>query len=105
MVVLAANDLVHSFFFVEIDIFNYFQTFFFLLRSLKITNLNTQNVPPSFDEFSYMMSKYKFDIVALSETWLENNKTQLKYVQIDGYKSEFKNRESKCGGGLGLYIK
>ena len=52
-----------------------------------------------------MMSKYKFDIVALSETWLENNKTQLKYVQIDGYKSEFKNRESKSGGGLGLYIK
>ena len=40
-----------------------------------------------------MMNKYKFDIVALSETRLKN-KTQLEYVQIDGYKSEFKNRES-----------
>ena len=52
-----------------------------------------------------MMNKYKFDIVALSETWLKNSKTQLEYVQIDGYKSEFKNRESKSGGGVGFYIK
>ena len=52
-----------------------------------------------------MMNKYKFDIVALSETWLKNNKTQLEYVQIDGYKSEFKNRDSKSGGGVGFHIK
>ena len=52
-----------------------------------------------------MMNKYKFDIVALSEIWLKNNKTQLEYVQIDGYKSEFKNREPKSGGGVGFYIK
>ena len=47
----------------------------------------------------------KFDIVALSEIWLKNNKTQLEYVQIDGYKAEFKNRESKSGGGIGFNIK
>ena len=51
------------------------------------------------------MNKYKFDIAVLSETWLKNNKTQLEYVQIDGYKSEFKNRESKYGGGVGFDIK
>ena len=51
------------------------------------------------------MNKSKFDIVALSETWLKNNKTQVEYVQIDGYKSEFKNRESISGGGVGFYIK
>ena len=42
-----------------------------------------------------MMNKYKFGIV---ETWLKSNKTQLdfvQYLQVDGYKSEFKNRESK----------
>ena len=50
------------------------------------------------------MNKYKFDIVALSKTWLKNNKTQLEYVQIDGYKSQFKNRESKSGGAVGFYI-
>ena len=42
---------------------------------------------------------------SISETWLKNNKTQFEYVQIDSYKSEFKNRESKSGGGVGLYIK
>ena len=51
------------------------------------------------------MSKCKFDIVALSETWLKNNKTQLEHVQIDGYKSEFKIRESKSGSGVGFSIK
>ena len=70
-----------------------------------VVHLNTKSLPLSFDEFSHMMNKYKFDIVALSETWLKNNKTQLEYVQIDGYKSEFKNRESKSGGGVGFYIK
>ena len=51
------------------------------------------------------MNKCKFDIVALSETWLKNNKSQLEYVQIDGYTSGFKNRESKSGVGIGFYIK
>ena len=70
-----------------------------------VAHLNTESLPSSYDEFSYKMNKYEFDIVALSETWLKNNKTQLEYVQIDGYKSEFKNRESKSGGGVGFYIK
>ena len=70
-----------------------------------MAHLNTHSLPSLFDEFSYMMNKYKVDIVALSETWLKNNKTQLEYVQIDGYKSEFKNRESISGGGVGFYIK
>ena len=39
--------------------------------------LNTQSLPSSFDEFSYMLNKYKFDIVALSETRVKNDKTQL----------------------------
>ena len=68
-------------------------------------HLNTQSLPSSFDKFSYMMNKYIFDIVALSETWLKNNKSQLEYVQIGGYTSEFKNRESKSGVGVGFCIK
>ena len=51
------------------------------------------------------MNQCKFDMVALSEIWLKNNKTQLEYVQIDGYKAEFKNGESKSGGGIGFNIK
>ena len=51
------------------------------------------------------MNNYKFDIVALSEIWLKNNKTQLEYAQIDAYKSQFKNRDSKSGGRVCFYIK
>ena len=36
---------------------------------------NTQSLLYSFDEFSLMMNRYQFDIVAVSETWLKDNKT------------------------------
>ena len=51
------------------------------------------------------MNRYQFDIVAVSKTWLKDNKTQLKYVQINGYSSVWKDRESKTGDGVGYYIK
>ena len=52
-----------------------------------------------------MRNRYQFDIVDVSETWLTDNKRQLEYVQINGYSSVWKNRESKTGGGVGFYIK
>ena len=42
-----------------------------------VAHVNTQSLPSSFDEFSLMMNRYQFDIVAVSETWLKDNKTQL----------------------------
>ena len=68
---------------------------------MSVAHLNTS----SFDEFSYMMHKYNFDFVVLSGTWLKNDQTQLQYVQIDDYKSELRNRESKCGVRVCFYIK
>ena len=70
-----------------------------------VAHMNTQCLLSYFDEFSLMMNRYHFDIVAVSETWLKDNKTQLKYVQINGYSSAWKNRESKTGVGVGFYIK
>ena len=67
-----------------------------------IAHINTQ-LPCSFDKFSHMMNRYQFDIVAVSETWLKDNKTQLEYVQINGYSSVWKNRESKTGRCVGFY--
>ena len=65
-------------------------------------SFKTQNLPSSFDEFSYMMNKYKFDIVALSETWVKNNKTQLYRSVVINLNSKI---ESKSGGGVDFYIK
>ena len=50
------------------------------------------------------MNRCQFDTIAVSEAWLKDNKTQLEYVQINGYSSVWKNRESKTGG-VGYYIK
>ena len=41
-----------------------------------------------------MMNRYQFDIVAVSQAWLKDNKTQLEYVQINGYSSVWEIRES-----------
>ena len=38
------------------------------------------------------------------ETWLQDNKQQLEYVEITGYTPIFKHRGSR-GGGVGIYAK
>ena len=53
---------------------------------------------------SSLMNRCQFDTIAVSKTWLKDNKTQLEYVQNNGYSSVWKNRESKTGG-VGYYIK
>ena len=68
-------------------------------------HINTQSLPSSFDEFALMVNRYQFDIVAVSENWLKDNKMQLEYVQINGYSSVWKNRESENGRSVGIYIK
>ena len=72
---------------------------------LSIGHLNTQSMLSSFDEFSVLLESHKFDVFALSETWLKDDSQRLKYVTIPGYQFTFKNREVKRGGGVGLYIK
>ena len=67
-------------------------------RHISIAHLNTQ----SLDTFHLMSENHKFDIVALSETWLKDNKHQYEYVQIAGYNTVFRNRENKKGGGAGF---
>jgi len=70
-----------------------------------IAHINTQSLLSSFDEFTVMLNIYKFDIITLSETWLQSNQQQLDYVKIPGYNQLFKNRDNKRGGGVGLYAK
>ena len=62
-----------------------------------------QSLSSSSHEFSLMMNWYQFDIAVVSEIWLKDNKTQLEYVQINGYFSVWKNRESKTGRCVGFY--
>ena len=74
-------------------------------NQISIAHLNTQSITSSFAEFETMLTRYKFDIITLSETWLKDNALLLQHVNIPGYKVEFVNRPNKRGGGVGLYIK
>jgi exonuclease III len=50
------------------------------------------------------MKQYPFDVICMSETWLKDNPLLLQHVNIPGYSSEFRNRDSIKGGGVGAYI-
>ena len=41
----------------------------------------------------------------MSETWLKNHKELLEYVSLPGYATEFRHREIRKGGGVGVYIR
>jgi len=69
-----------------------------------IVHINTQSLPSSFTEFSTMLNLLEFDIITLSETWLQDNKDQEDYAQIPGYTPSFKHRKTR-GGGVGIYAK
>ena len=71
---------------------------FFLLGSSEYTE-------SSVDKFSYMMNKYKFDIVALIETWLKNNETQLEYVRSDMVLEKLINRLRFSGSSFKVEIR
>ena len=48
----------------------------------------------------------KFDIIALTETWLDmSGKVFDPEVKIDGYTLFYKDRENRRGGGVALYIR
>eukprot|EP00112_Aurelia_sp_Birch-Aquarium-sp1_P026226 Seg9174.1 transcript_id=Seg9174.1/GoldUCD/mRNA.D3Y31 product="hypothetical protein" protein_id=Seg9174.1/GoldUCD/D3Y31 len=74
-------------------------------KLLKFMHINTQSLASTFDEFQMILSKYPFDVVALSETWLTKDKALNDYVQIPGYELVSENRNNMKGGGVGFYVK
>ena len=72
---------------------------------LRLCHINCQSLLSTFDEFVHLTSTYTFDILTLSETWLQNNTHQIAHVQIPGYSLVFKNRCEKRGGGVAVYIR
>ena len=74
-------------------------------KLIKVMHLNTQSLVSNFSQFELKLSRYHFDVVALSETWLKENKLLLDYVNIPGYDLLYNNRETIRGSGVGLYVK
>ena len=74
-------------------------------NNTSIAHLNVQALMSTFNEFSIMLNSYQFDIIVVTETWLQDTEYQRDYVQVNGYNTVFKNRTGKRGGGVGFYLK
>ena len=72
--------------------------------NLKLMHINTQSLVSSFDEFLINHEQHKFDLIAMSETWLRDNDSLINYVSIPNYELEYNNRQGHRGGGVGCYI-
>ena len=72
---------------------------------MSIAHLNAQCLSTSINEFNVKLSTYGFDNISISETWLNENKDLIDYVQIPGYEFIYKNREHSRAGGVAYYIK
>ena len=73
-------------------------------NSLSLMHVNVRSVQRNYDNFeSYMHSlKHSFDVVALSETWL-NDVTADNFNPI-GYTAENAVRQNRQGGGVSILI-
>ena len=57
------------------------------------------------DEFLITINEYPLNVISLSETRLKDNPALLDFVSVPGYSTDFRNRESIKGGGVGSYIR
>ena len=69
--------------------------------NIVVSHIWTLNLSSTFNAFQVMINVNQFDTVTLSETWLHDNKHLLDYVKIPGYNFVYKDKEQKCGGGVG----
>lgn len=72
--------------------------------SFSLIHLNCRSMYSNFDKIHDYLNtfKNKFTVIALSETWLTDDKGF--DFPFDGYELFFVNRVSKKGGGVALYI-
>ena len=60
---------------------------------MSIAHLNAQCLSTSIDEFNVKLSIHGFDNINISETWLNENKDLIDYVQIPGYEFIYNNND------------
>ena len=75
-------------------------------NSLSVYYTNCRSIMNKIDLLRGMASVEKFDIIALTETWLDmSGKVFDTEVKIDGYTLFYKDRENRRGGGVALYVR
>ena len=70
---------------------------------IRVGHINAVSLPKYRDQISRVIKRTKFDILAVSETYIKNTTPKNRY-KIDGYKFFGENRENKNNGGVGIYV-
>ncbi len=71
--------------------------------ALTIIHLNSRSLYKNFIHIKdYLRQFNKFNVIAVSETWLDNEK--IHEVEMEGYNLFTVNRVNKKGGGVALYV-
>ena len=75
-----------------------------LETQMSLFHMNIKSLSKHFDELLLYLDsiKFKFSIIGLTETWLDENKHGL--YDLDNYTSVNKFRNVKRGGGVSLYL-
>ena len=73
-------------------------------NSLSIVHMNIRSISKNYDNFVVSLDSInlKFDVIAISESWLKNSTLD---IYFPGYVSYHSIRPSRSGGGTSLYIK
>jgi len=78
------------------------------IHGLSIIHLNCRSLVKHFDDLKDFLininSNTKFDVIALSKTWLMPNKHDLSDFVLDRYTLHPLSRNSKIGGYVAIYV-
>lgn len=71
--------------------------------AFSIIHFNSRSLYKNFNSIKeYMLKFSKFNIIAVSETWLNEEKGY--NVELEGYELYTMNRKNKKGGGVAIYV-
>ena len=84
------------------DVFDLITAFNLLKKGLKIIQLNTRSITNKLDQIRLMLHMKSVDILAITETWLDNSWSDNELV-ITGYNLFRRDRKASQGGGIIIY--
>ena len=73
-------------------------------NNLTCFHINAGSIPKHYDEIVRLLNETNVDILGVSETFI-CEKTPKIFYEVPGYHFVHKDRNMKCRGGTGLYIK
>lgn len=75
-------------------------------KGFSLLHINARSLAKNYDTMYNFLTdiNYSFSIIAVSETWVSDNEVKSLY-NIPGYNFVCKGRDSRRGGGVGLYLK